>query len=587
MNIQFMGQLYNTADLIIKRRSLKKSLLEKGGQKIQKRVLMLSGSTIGELAEQLDLFCFSKGIELVIYQGDYGRYYEDALYGNTHIDNGKYDFIYIHISSRNILNLPEPFEEKERTEEKLNMEITRLNQIITALSEKYACPIICNNFELPYYRVLGNREAWDSSGTINFINRLNMFLNSVAEKNSNFYINDINYLAAYFGIREWAAPSYWYRYKYAMCIDAIPLVAQNLSAIIVSLCGLNKKCFVFDLDNTVWGGVVGDDGPAQIVIGQDSAQGEAYVEFQEYMRRLKQTGVVLGVASKNDKAIAESAFERSEMIIKREDFASFIANWNPKSENLVNMASELNLGIDSFVFIDDNPMERDEVGNNLNVVTVPVISRVESYINEIEECRLSEVTSHTKEDDIRTAYYQQNVKREEEQSRFSDYNEYLESLNMVWTFNRFEEAAFERITQLINKTNQFNLTTLRLNFNEVIKRATDAEHYICIQGRMADKFGDNGLVTVLIGRLEKETLFIELWLMSCRVFRRNGEYQLFEYLKQICKERKVEKIIGEYIPTAKNGIVRTFYESLGFEAVSTGEAGKSIWEYSLDVSLGV
>lgn len=581
MNIQFMGQLYNTSDLIKKRRSLKKSLLEKGGQKIQKSVLMLSGSTIGELAEQLDLFCYSKGVELVIHQGDYGRYYEDALYGNAQIDNRKYDFIYIHISSRNIVNLPEPFEEKEKTNEKLHMEINRLNQVITALSEKYTCPIICNNFELPYYRALGNREVWDSSGTIYFINRLNLFLNSVAEKNSNFYINDINYLAAYFGIKEWAAPSYWYRYKYAMCIDAIPLVAQNISAIIVSLCGLNKKCFVLDLDNTLWGGVVGDDGPAQIVIGQDSPQGEAYVEFQEYIRRLKHTGVVLGVASKNDKSIAESAFERSEMIIKREDFASFIANWNPKSENLVNMASELNIGIDSFVFIDDSPMERDEVGGSLNMVTVPVISRVESYINEIEECRLSEVTSHTQEDSIRTTYYLQNAKREEEQSRYSDYNEYLESLNMVWTFNRFQEAAFERITQLINKTNQFNLTTLRLNLNEVMKKANDAENYICIQGKMADKFGDNGLVTVLIGRLEKETLFIELWLMSCRVFRRNGEYRLFDYLKQICRERKVKEIIGEYIPTAKNQIVKEFYGSLGFIAVSMDETGKSVWKYIL------
>lgn len=582
MNIQFMGQIFDTADLIKKRRSFKKTLLEKGEQKIKKSILMLSGSTIGELAEQLDLFCFSKGIELVIDQGDYGRYYEDALYGIPQIEDKKYDFIYVHISSRNILEQPEPFEEKEKTEEKLRMEISRLNQVITALSEKYACPVICNNFELPYFRALGNREAWDSSGTINFINRLNMFLSSVAEKNSNFYINDINYLASYFGIKEWAEPAYWYRYKYAMCIDAIPLVAQNLSSIIVSLCGLNKKCFVFDLDNTLWGGVVGDDGSAQILIGQDSPQGEAYSEFQEYVRRLKQTGIILGVASKNEKSIAESAFERSEMLIKREDFASFIANWNPKSENLVSMASELNLNLDSFVFIDDNPMERDEAGSSLNMITIPVISSVENYINELEECRLSEVTSHTTEDNIRTNYYLQNVKREEEQKRFSNYNEYLESLNMKWTFNSFEKNAFERITQLINKTNQFNLTTLRLNLIEVMERAADVEKYICIQGKMADKFGDNGLVTVLIGRLKKETLFIELWLMSCRVFRRNGEYLLFDYLKEICKKRKVKEIVGEYIPTAKNQIVKGFYESLGFVAVSRDETGKSSWRYYLD-----
>lgn len=581
MNIQFMGQSYSTSDLIKKRRSLKKLLLEKVEQKISKKILILSGSTIGELAEQLDLFCLSNGIQLTIHQGDYGRYYEDAVYGNVKIDNEKYDFIYIHISSRNILNLPEPFEEKKITDEKLNTEITLLTQVITALSEKHACPIICNNFELPYYRALGNREVWDSSGTINFINRLNMFLNSIAEKNGNFYINDINYLAAYFGIKEWADSSYWYRYKYAMCIDAIPLVAQNLSAIIVSLCGLNKKCFAFDLDNTLWGGIVGDDGSDRIIIGQDSPQGEAYVEFQKYIRRLKQTGIILGVASKNEKSIAESAFERSEMIIKKEDFASFIANWNPKSENLANMAIELNIGIDSVAFIDDNPMERDEVENSLNNVTVPIITRVENFINEIEECRLSEVTSHTSEDNRRTILYLQNAKRAEEEKRFSDYNEYLESLNMIWTFSNFEEGSLERITQLINKTNQFNLTTLRLNLNEVIMRAADIQNYICIQGKMMDKFGDNGLVTALIGRVETETLFIELWIMSCRVFRRNGEYKLFEYLKEVCKERNIKYIVGEYIPTQKNQIVKEFYNTLGFICVDTDELGKSTWNYKL------
>lgn len=581
MNIQFLGQQYNTGELVRKRRGIKKFLSEKEGSGILKSILMLSGSTIGELAEQLDLFCLSRGIRLTISQGDFGRYYEDALYGSPQIDNKKYDFIYIHISSRNILNLPEPFEEKQAVEKKLQAEFTRIKQVVNILSEKYGCPIICNNFELPYYRIMGNREIWDSSGTINFINRLNVLMNSLAEENSNFYINDINYLAAYFGIKEWSSPSYWYRYKYAMCIEAIPLIAQNLSAIIVSLCGLNKKCIALDLDNTLWGGVVADDGSEKIVIGNDSPQGEAYTAFQEYVRRLRKTGIILGVISKNDESIANSAFERSEMVIKKEDFTSFVANWNPKSENLIKMALELNLGIDSFVFIDDNSVERDEITNNLDAVIVPALSKVENYINEIEECRLFEVTTHTKEDDIRTIYYHQNAKREEEQRNFSDYNEYLESLNMIWDFHNFEEVAFERITQLINKTNQFNLTTMRLSLEEVVKRATHPESYLCIQGRMTDKFGDNGLITVLIGKFAENALYIELWLMSCRVLRRNGEYKLFEYLKRRCQERQIKKIVGEYIPTKKNGIVKDFYKLLGFQLVKTNEIGKTKWEYFL------
>ena len=581
MEIQFLGQRYSTEELVKKRRSIVKGLEETEKITVSKKMLILSGSTIGEIAEQLKMFCLSHGIRLQITQGDYGRYYEDAVYGVPETDSEQYDFVYVHTSSRNILDWPEPYEDKEAVEGKLNAEKKRIQQVIASLEQKYPCPIICNNYELLPYRVMGNREIWDPSGSIYFVNRLNEFFGELAANNENVYVNDINYLSSYYGLKEWSNPSYWYRYKYAMCMAAIPLVAQNLSALVVSLCGLNKKCLVMDLDNTLWGGVVGDDGAEHLIIGNDSPQGEAYMAFQKYLSDLKKTGIILGVVSKNDEHIALEAFEREEMVLKKDDFASFKANWDTKSKNLQDMARELNLGIDSFVFVDDNPMERDEVSSNLDTVAVPMMSKVENYINEIEECRLFEGTSHTNEDSIRTTYYIQNAKREEEQNKFANYDEYLASLNMEWNFTDFEESAYERIVQLINKTNQFNLTTKRMNMNDVIERTSNSDEYLCIQGRMRDRFGDNGLITVLIGKIIDNSLHIELWLMSCRVFRRNGEYKLFDYLIQRCKEKKIAKIIGTYIPTPKNAIVSEFYQTLGFSLIEKSGEGISTWEYTI------
>jgi FkbH-like protein len=209
------------------------------------------------------------------------------------------------------------------------------------------------------------------------------------------------------------------------------------------------------------------------------------------------------------------------------------------------------------------------------------MTEVQNYINEIEECRLFEATTHSMEDMQRTDYYIQNAKREAEAGKFANYEEYLKSLDMKWEFQSFEKASLERIVQLINKTNQFNLTTLRLNLSDVISRQEHPDTYLCIQGRMSDKFGDNGIVTLLIGKIEGSSIDIELWLMSCRVFRRNGEQQLFTYFLQECKSRGIKTITGRYLPTAKNGIVKDFYGTLGFVKVQENSAGEALWKYEV------
>lgn len=581
MNIQFWGQIYPTDELIKKRRSIMKKLIQQADHLVKKKILILSGSTVGELGDQLKMFCMAKGIELEIVQGDFGRYFEDAVFGNAKFETDTFDFIYVHVTSRNLTSIPEPFDKDDIIQSKLKAEKDKIDTVISALQSRYSCPIIHNNFEMLPYRILGNRDAWDNSGTINYINKINEYLSQKARVEKNVYINDINYLAAYYGIKQWSEPSYWYRYKYAMCIDAIPLIAQNLSSIIFSLSGLNKKCIAIDLDNTLWGGTVGDDGPDKIIIGNDTAKGEAYLDFQKYIKLLKKTGVILGVVSKNEDKVAKSAFNRMEMILHLDDFAAFVANWNPKSENIQFMAKKLNLSPESFVFIDDSEMERDEVNSRFAKIDIPVLTEAPHYIQDIEECRLFEVTSHTAEDYDRTSYYLQNEKREEERQKYTNYEEYLTSLDMKWTFSNFEEAALERIVQLTNKTNQFNLTTTRMNIGDIVERRLSPESYICIQGSMKDKFGDNGLVTVLIGKVSDSTLEIENWLMSCRVFRRNGEYELFDYLLSRCRERDIKKIIGKYIPSEKNDIVRDFYKSLNFQLIEECDDGTLIFELEI------
>lgn len=567
MNIQFLGRKYSTEELIKKRRRIVRELSQQKVHFVEKKALILSGSTVGELAEQLKMFCLAKGIKLSIKQGDFGRYFEDSVFGNTGLENDIYDFIYVHVTNRNLLNIPEPSDGYETVKNKLQTECEKLDAVIEALQKKFSCPIIHNNFEMLPYRVLGNREVWDNSGAINFINRVNEYLNQKAREEKNLYINDINYLASYYGIKQWTDLSCWYRYKYAMCIDAIPLIAQNLSAIIISLLGKNKKCIVLDLDNTLWGGVIGDEGKENIIIGNDSAKGEAYLDFQKYVKQIKETGIILCVVSKNEDEVAQSGFSRKEMMLKLNDLASFTANWEPKSKNIQHTAEKLNLSLDSFIFIDDSEMERDEVYSCLPDIDVPVLTNEAHYIQDIEECRLFEVTNHSIEDNDRTNYYLQNEMRERERQKYSNYEEYLRSLNMEWTFSDFKENSFERIVQLTNKTNQFNLTTKRMNMGDIVKRALAPDSYICIQGNMRDRFGDNGLVTVLIGKITGNTLEIENWLMSCRVFRRNGEYRLFDYLLDRCKKKGIKKIIGRYIPTEKNGIVKSFYSSLNFNLV--------------------
>ena len=340
---------------------------------------------------------------------------------------------------------------------------------------------------------------------MNFVLRLNAEFANYARNHSRFLINDILYLSAQVGQAAWFRNSYWYNFHMALSPTATVALAHNVAAIVKSVYGKSKKCLVLDLDNTLWGGVIGDDGVQNLILGKDHPVGEAFLDFQRYVKDLQRRGVILAVCSKNDAENAKEGFSHPDSVLKLEDFSAFKANWDPKPENIRAIAAELNIGLDSIVFVDDNPAERDFVAEQLPEVAVPNVGAdVSCFAEVLEHERYFEVDKVVQDDLNRSAYYSSNAQRSAGQAKFSNYGEFLASLEMTAEIGPFLPVYLERITQLINKTNQFNLTTRRYTSAEVVAIAQDPA-FITLYGRLADKFGDNGLVSVLIGQVFDET----------------------------------------------------------------------------------
>ena len=571
----------DTKMLLRKKKSIKKELLNNEKQWICKKIAVLGGSTTNEVVDQLEIALLNHGIKAEFYQSEYSLYWEDAMFGNEQLDAFEPDIIYIHTNWRNITAFPEIHDTEDEVMQKLQEQYERFGSMWKKLEKKFRCPIIQNNFDRPNYRLLGNRDIWDYRGRSNFISRLNQNFYQYAQKNKSFYINDIDYLAQDYGLSEWGAAIYWNMYKYACCLNAIPYLAGSVANIIKSIFGKNKKLLALDLDNTLWGGVIGDDGLEGIKVGPDMIEGQPYYEFQQYCKNLQKIGVVLAVASKNDQENALEGLRHPDGVLKEEDFVSIKANWEPKNQNLKEIAEELSVGTDSFVFVDDNPVEQDIVRTQLPEAAVPKVESVENFIEVLDHSGYFEVTSLSTEDLGKTAQYQARAKAQSLQASFENYEDYLLSLEMKAEITGFEPMYVQRITQLTNKSNQFNLTTLRCSEDEITKMQ-ESPNYICLCGRLIDKFSDNGIVTVVAGEILADELNIKLWLMSCRVLKRELEEVMMNELMKKAAEQKLSYVNGVYIPTAKNHMVEKFYGDMGFELCSSDENGETHWRMKVD-----
>lgn len=567
--------------LLRKKRSIRRELLL-APNLMEKRVAILGGSTTSEIKDMLELFLLHDGIKPVFYESEYNRYYEEILFAGDKLQEFSPEIIYIHTSNVNISRYPALKQTAAEIQELIVAEIGRFKDLWDRIAIDYACPVIQNNFELPQERSLGNLDAYDPRGRTHFINELNRHFSEQARVRGNLYLNDINYLSSWIGLERWYDKQTWHANKYAMSFDAIPPLAHNLTTIVRAIFGMSKKCLVLDLDNTLWGGVIGEEGLNGIQIGSGNAEAEAYSDFQSYLKGLKERGVLLAVCSKNEESNAREGFSHPDSVLTLDDFSDFRANWEPKHENLREIAKNLNIGIDSLVFADDNPVEREIVRVHEPAVAVPEMgSAVESFIRVIDRSGFFETVSLSNDDLQRHAFYADNAVRMDSQSRFDNYNDFLVSLEMFAEIKPIAPIYLDRVAQLSNKTNQFNLTTRRYSFAELCAICEDAR-YLTLYGRLQDKFGDNGLVSVMIGLIQGNELHVDLWLMSCRVLKRGMELAMLDCLVLSAKKKNVQFIVGHYVPTQKNKMVGGLFDELGFKNTTCEKDGSSSWV--LDIS---
>ena len=560
-----------------KKKSLKRQLLADGTSRIKKKIAVLGGSTTDDVVTILELFLLDRGIEPEFWQSEYACYWQDGVFGNPELEEFKPDVIYIHTSLRNLENRPTPTMTYEQVQTNYEAELNRWEQLWNALEQRFGCPVIQNNFEQPDFRLMGSYEASDRRGLINFLTRMNLAFYDASEKRQNLYINDINWLSAAIGLEKFSDPQYWYLYKYFMSVPVIPEFSLQLAAVIGSLFGRNKKALALDLDNTPWGGVVGDDGADKLTIGQENAEAMAYYEFQQYIKSHKDIGVILTVASKNDEENAIAGLEHPEGALRPDDFISIKANWDPKDRNICQSAADIGILPDSFVFVDDNPAERALVGAQIAGISVPEMNEVSQYIRTLDRNRFFEVTSLSADDLKRNEMYKANAERQKLQSGFESYDDYLLSLEMKAKITDFEPAYIDRVAQLTNKSNQFNVTTRRYTSAQ-ISEITESDKYIRLCGKLTDKFGENGVVSVVFGEIKGKELHIDVWLMSCRVLKRSMEQAMLDELVRRSREEGIEKIIGYYYPTAKNKMVAELFDTFGFDKISESEDGSKVYE---------
>lgn len=583
-NMQELEYPFDSEYILKKSKKIKKQLLAEGRNLLPKKIAVLGGSTTHDIVRVLEIFLLNQGIQPEFYESEYAQYWQDVMFDAPELSSFSPDLIYIHTSNRNITHYPQVGDSRESMEGLLQEQYEHFRVMWEKIESTYHCPIIQNNFEYPFYRLLGNQDAVDIHGRIHFINQLNEKIYEYGREHAAFYVNDLNYMAAAYGLDKWADPLYWHMYKYAMCMQAIPEFSYNLSNIIKAVFGKNKKSLVLDLDNTLWGGIVGDDGVENLEIGQETPMGQVYSEFQQYIKAQKDIGVMLNIDSKNEQENAIAGLNHPDGILKPDDFILIKANWEPKSKNIVEIANEMNILPDSLVFVDDNPAEREIIKAQVPGVAVPEIGSPEQYIRVLDHSGFFEVTRLSEDDRKRNEMYKANIQRQQQQQSFGDYKEYLRSLEMRAAIGGFEPIYMARIAQLTNKSNQFNLTTRRYTQSDIEGFAANPD-YLTFYGKLEDKFGDNGVVSIVLGKKEQKegmgVLHLELWLMSCRVLKRDMEYAMMDAVVKACQENGISTIMGYYYKTAKNAMVKDFYRLQGFEKTEEDAEGNSIWRYEI------
>lgn len=431
--------------------------------------------------------------------------------------------------------------------------------------------ILQHNFCLPIDFTFGNLTGSCQGSFRHAVARINLDLVAEAESLENVRIVDTEFQAAFHGKKLWLDERLWCDAKQALSPKFLPPLVKVVSDVILQERGVVTKCVVLDLDNTLWGGVLGDVGPQGVEIGEVNSIGIAFSRFQSAIKRLKERGLVLAVSSKNDQALAESVFENHpDMELHLDDIACFIADYNDKASNILKIKQTLNISLDSFVFLDDSKFERDFVRSSLPGVQVPELPEDPTeYSVALANWNLFEARGFSDEDANRTTLYKTDEKRRQIREEAPDLASYLSSLQMVAEIEPFNDFTLPRVSQLIQRSNQFNLTTIRHEESSLRAFAEDRAGHVTFSVRLKDRLGDNGIVALIIGRKEEDQLVIDSWIMSCRVLGRRLEEATFQLIIDSARQLDCSRVIGQYIKTKKNALVEGLFPRLGFDVISS------------------
>jgi FkbH-like protein len=469
----------------------------------------------------------------------------------------------------------------EEAEDVVSAAVNHVSSMADGVRNTIKATCILQTIVPPSDPVFGGLDARVPGSPRAMIERFNLRLLQEVAKETDLVV-DAAFLASKVGLNAWNDARGWYKAKLPAALDAMPLYADHICRLLGAARGKARKCLVLDLDNTLWGGVIGDDGVDGIALGQNSAVGEAHVALQRFLLDLRRRGVILAVCSKNNDETARIPFrEHPEMVLKEDHIAVFIANWSDKANNLREIAATLNIGTDSLVFMDDNPVERAQVRLVLPEVAVPELTEDPAdYISLLADAGYFEAVGLSAEDLARADFYQANAERVSLQ-KVGNMEEYLHSLQMVASISPFNDVGRVRIAQLINKSNQFNLTTRRYSESEVETIQNDPSKF-SLQVRLADRFGDNGMISVIVFDIGFEEWSCDTWLMSCRVLGRRVEELVLATVAQAAKNAGAKRLIGTYLPTKKNSLVAEHFAKLGFAKLSDLPDGGTTWTLDLD-----
>jgi FkbH-like protein len=546
------------------------------------RLAILGNGTTSLYTTTLEASGARHGILLDVIAAPYDQVVQESLDVNSTINTSKPDAILLSLDARALPIQEGSYGDKRAESEQVEKALQHIQMIRNGLLSGSRAPVIYQTIPRPPLNTFGN-FANNISGTYSSIlTKLNERIRELASSGSD-YLFDVASLAENIGLDRWHDAKQWNLYKLPFSQMCVPLYSDFIARLIAAIRGKAKKCLILDLDNTIWGGVIGDDGLCGIQVGQGNGLGEAFLNIQRTALSLRERGILLAICSKNDDKNAREPFlSHPEMLLKLDHIAAFRANWNDKASNIESIAKELNLGLDSFVFLDDSPFERAQVRQALPMVAVPELSEDPSYFSHaLLSAGYFETTSFTQEDSLRANQYQANAMRQQLISEGRDLSEYLNSLEMKIQITPFDDLNLSRIVQLINKTNQFNLTTRRYTEAEVVDFYTNGDNFSTFQVRVQDIYGDYGMIGVVICRIKLTIWDIDTWLMSCRVLGRCVEYEVLNAVVRQAIKSGATELIGHYIPTQKNGMVNNLFSAMGFECFDKNQDSSTHWRLKL------